>query len=315
MKKYVKIAGIALTFISMVTACSKNDGGETMESESYNTAFKMTDAPIDNANVEAVYVTIADVKIGGTSLEGFSKTTVNLSALVNGQTQNLGNLDMEAGSYSNIVVELDYNTDATGNSPGCYVETADGAKDKIAASANSITVSDAFEVYAMATNEIILDFDLRKTIKEEQGTVSSDFEFVSMSELSAGIRAVNKDVTGMIEGTVSDVDQTSDKIVVYAYEKGTFDQEIETSGKGESNVTFSNAVTSSEVQENNGSYSLNFLKEGEYELVFVSYSKEGDSFSFSALLEAESTTGLNLGAINVTSAIRISANVTITGTK
>jgi len=316
MKNYGKVAGIVLMSIMTMTSCSKNEE-DTMpkDGEAYNTSFKITDAPIDNANVEAVFVTISDVKVDGTSLEGFSKTTVELSALVNGKTETLGNLDLQAGSYSNIEIELDYATDATGNAPGCYVETANGEKDKIEASAKKININDAFEVFASASNEIIIDFDLRKTIKEEQGTASSNFEFVSMSELSAGIRALNDESTGMISGSANDAEDTSDKIVVYAYEKGTFDAETETKGKGESKVTFANAVTSSVVNDVNGSYSVNFLKEGSYELVFVSYNKDGDQFFFNALLEAESTTGLDLGAISVTSALQLSANVTITGTK
>ena len=136
-----------------------------------------------------------------------------------------------------------------------------------------------------------------------------------MSELSAGIRAINEESTGVISGTVNDTGNSSDKILVYAYKKGTFDADIETQGQGESNITFANAVTSSEVGGLNNSYKLNFLAEGEYELVFVSYNAQGDGFSFNALLEAESTTGLNLGAISVTSAFQLNANVTITGTK
>jgi len=286
-----------------------------MSGETYNTTFKITDAPIDNANVEGVFVTLADVKVDGKSLEGFSKTTVNLAALVNGQTATLGNLDLAARSYSNIELVLDYETDAEGNSPGCYVAMANGAKDQLTAEANKISVSDAFEVLAKTSNEVILDFDLRKTIKEEQGTLESDFEFVSMSELSAGIRTVNEESTGQISGTANDAENTSDRIVVYAYEKGTFNAETETNGQGESNVTFKNAVTSSVVNSTSGSYTLSFLEEGEYELVFASYNKDGDIFYFNALLEAESTTGLNLGAISVSSALQISANVTITGTK
>lgn len=316
MKNYGKAAGVFLMALATMTSCSDNEE-ESMpqESEAYDTTFKMTDAPIDNANVEGVFVTIADVKVDGTSLEGFSKTTIELSALVDGKTETLGNLDLEAGSYSNIELQLDYVTDDNGSTPGCYVQTADGMKDAIEASASKISVSDAFEVFAKASNEVIIDFDLRKTIKEEQGTASSDFEFVSMSELSAGIRTLNEESTGKISGTADDTDDTSDKIVVYAYEKGSFDAETETKGKGESNVTFANAVTSSAVAGANGSYSLNFLSEGQYELVFVSYNRDGDQFFFNSLLEAESNTGLDLGAISVTSALQLSANVTITGTK
>jgi hypothetical protein len=286
-----------------------------MSGETYNTTFKITDAPIDNANVEAVFVTLADVKVDGKSLEGFSKTTVNLSALVNGQTETLGSLDLAARTYSNIELILDYDTDAQGNAPGCYVALANGAKDKLSAQSDRISVSDAFEVFADAANEVVLDFDLRKTIREEQGTLESNFEFVSMSELSGGIRTVNERSTGRISGIANDAENTSDRIVVYAYEKGTFNAETETSGQGESNVRFKNAVTSSVVNANSGSYTLSFLEEGEYELVFASYNRDGDTFFFNALLQAESTTGLNLAGINVSSALQISANVTITGTR
>lgn len=315
MKNYRKVAGIVLMSVLTMASCSKNDDTMPKEGEAYNTTFKITDAPIDDVNIEAVFVTISDVKVDGTSLEGFSKTTVELSALVNGKTETLGNLGLQAGSYSSIELELDYATDAAGNAPGCYVATANGEKDKIEASASKINVNDAFEVFASASNEVIIDFDLRKTIKEEQGAAGSNFEFVSMSELSAGIRALNDESTGMISGMANDADETSDKIVVYAYEKGTFDAEVETKGKGESNITFAKAVTSSVVSDTDGSYSVNFLSEGEYELVFVSYDKDGDKFYYSALLEVESNTGLDLGAISVTSAIQLSANVTITGTK
>ncbi|NNE75654.1 MAG: DUF4382 domain-containing protein [Pricia sp.] len=316
MKNYGKVAGLIMVSMMTMTSCSKNDEDNTTnEGEAYNTAFKITDAPVDNANVEAVFVTVSDVKVDGTSLEGFNAITINLSALVNGKTETLGNLDLQAGSYSNIELVLDYDTDAAGNTPGCYVETANGEKDKLEASATTIDIKDSFEVFASSANEVIIDFDLRKTIKEEEGTASSNFEFVSMSELSAGVRALNEESTGTISGTANDMEDTSDKIVVYAYEKGAFDAETETKGQGESKVTFANAVTSSIVSSTNGSYSVNFLSEGEYELVFVSYKNNGDQLYFNALLEAESTTGLNLGAISVTSALQLSANVTITGTK
>lgn len=316
MKNYGKVAGIVLMSILTMTSCSKSeDDAMPKDGEAYNTTFKITDAPIDDANVKGVFVTIADVKVDGTSLEGFSKTTIELSALVNGKTETLGNLGLTAGSYSNIELQLDYVTDDDGNTPGCWVETAEGEKDAIESSASKINVKDTFEVFAKASNEVVIDFDLRKTIKKEQGTTSSNFEFVSMSELSAGIRALNEESTGMISGTASDAEGTSDKIVVYAYEKGNFDAETETKGKGESSVTFANAVTSSTVASANGSYSLNFLSEGDYELIFVSYNKDGDQFFFNALLEAESNTGLDLGAISITSAIQLSANVTIKGTK
>ncbi|SMG32006.1 DUF4382 domain-containing protein [Arenibacter troitsensis] len=315
MKNYLKISGLALIALVGMMSCSKNDDA-AMEGESYNTSFEVTDAPIDNAEVEAVFVTITNVSVDGKSLEGFNATTVNLAALVNGKTEALGNLDLQAKSYSSIVFELDFDKDVNGDAPGCYVEKANGEKDALVASSNKITINDTFEVLANATNVIVIDFDLRKTIKEEKDGLSSDFNFVTMAELTAGIRTVNAELTGKISGSANDANNTSDKIIVYAYEKGTFNADVETRGKGESEVTFANAVTSAEVKGLSGSYSLDFLEEGEYELIFASYKEDDDSeFYFNALLNVESTTGLNLGAIEVSSALQISANVTVTGTK
>ena len=317
MKTFLKNSAYLFVTVFIALSCSDDDNVQSdMSAETYNTTFKITDAPIDNADVEAVFVTIADVKVDGQSLEGFSKTTLELSALVNGQTETLGNLDLQAGTYSSLELILDYESDQTGSSPGCYVALADGTKDKIESTSGTITINDAFEVFATNTNEVVIDFDLRKTIREEESTLSSNFDFVTISEISAGIRTVNEETTGKISGNVNDSENTSDKIVVYAYEKGTFNAEAETSGQGESNIQFANAVTSSAVTGINNSYSLNFLKEGEYELIFVSYTQgENANLEFSALLEAESSTGLNLGAISVTSAIQLDAHVTIVGTK
>ncbi|MBM1104605.1 DUF4382 domain-containing protein [Aurantibacter crassamenti] len=315
MKNYLKLSAVILTSAIMLVACSKDDSDANVEAQSYDTTFKITDAPIDNANAEAVFITVSSVKVDGVSLEGFSKTTFDLAALVNGKTKTLGNLELKAASYSSIELELDYATDAAGNAPGCYIEMANGQKDQLEATANTIQINDTFEIFASSTNEIVLDFDLRKTIKEEQGSVSNNFEFVSMTELSAGIRTVNQEMTGKISGSVNDAGDNSDKIIVYAYKKGSFDADVETKGQGESNIVFANAITSSELSGLNNAYSLNFLANGEYELVFVSYSKNNNAFAFNSLLEAESTTGLNLGSISVTSAIQISANVSITGTK
>ncbi len=313
MKPFLKNVGVTMGIALMMFSCSDDNENDSPKGETYNTTYKITDAPVDNAEIDAVFVTVADIRVDGTSLESFNKTTFDLSALVNGQTKTLGNLQMEAGSYSHIELVLDYDLDMDGNTPGCYVEMADGSKDKIASSSQSIDITDSFEVFATNTNEIIIDFDLRKTIKEEEGTLESDFNFVTASELSAGLRAVNKETTGEIQGTVNDMENTSDKIVVYAYEKGTYNAEVETQGQGESNVRFANAVTSAEVGGINNSYSLNFLATGEYELIFVSYTQDGNRFYFNSTLEVESTTGLDLGAIQVTSALQLSANVTVIG--
>jgi hypothetical protein len=313
MKNYGNLF-LGLMFLTLIFAsCSEdNDGPRQTE----NAKVYITDAPIDNANVKAAYVTVTDVKIDGKSINGFSATTINLLAYQNGNTKLLGNLDLSSRTYSNLTLVLDYNSNVDGNAPGCYVEMVDGTKHKLEAVSNEVSVNDSFEVIANATNKIVIDFDLRKTIKEEQGNASSSFNFVSMSELKSGIRVVNEETTGSISGTATDTQSTSEKIIVYAYKKGQFNAQKETQGQGESNITFAGAVCSAEVNKLNGSYSLNFLEEGEYELHYASYTDndQDNKYEFSSMLEAESVTNIDLGSITVSSGIQISANVTIKGT-
>ncbi|EAR16152.1 putative lipoprotein [Robiginitalea biformata HTCC2501] len=281
-----------------------------MPEETSQTTFKITDAPIDDAQVEGVFVTLADVRVDGQSLEGFSKTTIELSALVEGQTLTLGELDLAADSYSSLELVLDTQTDAAGNTPANYIALANGTKEELEASAETIRVTDGFEVIAGAANEIVIDFDLRKTITKSQGALEADYAFASTSQLEAGIRVVNEQATGEIEGTVTDSQDYAETIIVYAYPEGTFNAEAETQGE----VQFANAVTSSKVSGLDNSYSLNFLEEGTYELVFASYEETEGSVNFATLLEVESTTGLNLGALTLSAALQLSANVTVTGT-
>lgn len=316
MKNVLKLTGLLLFSMVFAVSCSEDDG-ENSNSETYNTTFKITDAPIDNANVSAVFVTVTDVKLDGKSLEGFTATTIELSALVNGKTQTLGNLDLTAKTYSSLELVLDYEKDVQGNAPGCYVEMANGEKQQLESSANSIKINDSFEVVAATANTIIIDFDLRKSVVESEASTAGQLTFATAAELGNAIRTVNEEDTGTIKGSVDKGQDNSDKIIVYAYKKGTFNAETETQGSGSSNVTFSNAVTSAEVSGLTNAYSLNFVEEGEYELVFVGYNENQNSgnVELAAILEAESSTGLNLGALSLTSALQLNVNVTITGSK
>src|SRR6185436_3768746 len=100
---------ILLTFLCVSTlfiSCNKDDndnGGGTA-----STTIKVTDAPVDDANITAAFVTISDIKLDGFSVAGFTKTTVNLYALQNGTTQTLGNFSLTAQTYSTITFVLDF---------------------------------------------------------------------------------------------------------------------------------------------------------------------------------------------------------------
>lgn len=282
--------------------------------ETYNTTVEVTDAPIDNANVQGAFVTITNVKINGKALEGFQTTTVDLLALQNGTTKVLGDVALEAGATSNIVVELSNDVDDQGGEIANYILVEGGQKVELILENTEIALTDAAEVVANADNTIVLDFDLRKMIgKNTEG----QYQLVSQSELQASIRAVNKLNAAAIEGNVEDTNNTAEAIVVYAYKKGTYTESEAT--ENASGVRFAGAVNSSVVSEADGSYSLNFLEEGEYELHYAAYSQDETTgeMTFQGMLEVSAATGFDLDifGLNLAAESTTELDVVVTGMK
>lgn len=90
---------------------------------------------------------------------------------------------------------------------------------------------------------------------------------------------MTKASVGTIEGTVAGWSKHADKVIVYAYEKGSFDVDAETQGSGDGNLQFKNAITS--VQANaNGNFELHFLEAGDYELYFAGYDDDDQDGQF-----------------------------------
>ncbi|MCX2680913.1 DUF4382 domain-containing protein [Galbibacter sp. EGI 63066] len=308
----LKLAVLAIAVLFM--SCSKDDdSGAGTEEEAYNTEVAITDAPIDNANIQAAVVTITGVEVNGNAVEGFTATTVDLMTLQNGTTELLGNIDLKAQENASVSLILDYESDVDGDAPGCYVETVDGTKHALVAASNKIDIAQKVEVFASTANKIIVDFDLRKTIIAA-AEAGDEFDFATDAELSSGLRLVNEVEAGKISGNVNDSQNTSETIVAYAYEAGTY-TEAEAEGQGASNVTFANAVTSAKINNTTGAYELNFLKEGDYEVHFASYSDtDADGkLEFNGELQVESATGIDLSMIEITSQINLSLNVTVVG--
>jgi hypothetical protein len=301
-----------LTLLLSFASCSDNSESLPNDSQTRNTQVSITDAPIDNAEVGGAFVTITDVKVDGVSIEGFNATTVDLMTLQNGKKKVLGSLDLQVGSMSDVLLVLDYDFDANGDTPGSYIKTTNGVKHKLEASSNEIKSSDKVEVLVGSANEIIIDFDLRKTIIKSN-SIGSDFDFVTALELSNGLRLVNNEEAGSVSGLVSDSNNTAETIVVFAYETGVY-TEAETSGQGASNVQFANATTSS-IVSSNSTYNLNFLKEGNYEIKFVAYEDTDNDgkLEFKGMLDVESIVGLNVNNLNVSSNVNINLLIDVKG--
>jgi len=268
-------------------------------------SIQLTDAPIDDADVSAVFVTIAEVKIDGETFSGFStKKTINVKALQNGSVDALGTADLDAKAYSNITLVLDLDTDAQGNAMGCYIERADGTKESLAGSATGtieVTSQGAIDLATETRSsvEVVLDFDLRKAIKANSSS-SNDYDFVSSAELSSSVRTVVKHETGTVKGsTTNNSGANNDKVVAYIYTKGSYSSS-EKDPQGASNIEFKNAVSSSTVDAN-GNFQLSYLKDGEYDVVFAAYDYNAQNKAeFKGTLEVGGLlTGTVLGAVTV----------------
>jgi hypothetical protein len=277
----------------------------------FQTKVYLTDAPIDNAEVDAAFITVAEVRVNGKSLEGFEKTTIDVSSLQNGKTELFGDLELESGTTSEIVLVLDNETDVSGEAPGNYILTTAGEKKALASTSGEISINDQVEIEESNDNEIILDFDLRKIIAAEE---NGDYRFVGDAEISNSIRAVNKLNAGTITGTVNDFDDSqSEAMLVFAYEKGAY-AESETQANSEG-VLFSNAVVSSTVSDNNGNFELHFVEEGDYELHFVSFADNDadEQLELKGEVGASSATAIQLSGFSVEAGSNVSLEVVLLG--
>ncbi|MCB0607986.1 MAG: DUF4382 domain-containing protein [Lewinellaceae bacterium] len=309
-KRFFHASLLVLSVSLFFTACKKDDP----DIPSGQMQLEVTDGPVDDANVKAVFVTVTDVKIDGRSWDGFSgATTIDLMSYQNGSTKLLGNGSLEGKAYSNIVLVLDYDQDASGAAPGCYVVDNKGAKIKLTGSGTQeIKIKGNFQPDESQRLDLVADFDLRKALTYDAS--NSGYMLATASELETSLRLVVKSETGAIHGTCTDAFSGADKIVVYAYEKGQFDLETEKMPQGASEIQFKNAVTSAAVA-NNGDYQLSFLESGDYELHFVAYKDDNADGELEAMgvLNVNIVGGLDILGLNLAAALNLDVDVVVTG--
>ncbi|MBC7774294.1 MAG: DUF4382 domain-containing protein [Phycisphaerae bacterium] len=312
--KSILILG-TLTMAATMSSCLKEPDEPNNNTDGAARArIEITDAPIDDPNVTAVFITVVDVKVNGVSWSGFSgKTTFDLLAFQKGQTNLLGEGILNAGTYTEVTLVLDTETDIHGASPGCYVKDAQGMKRKLdGGSQMAVKAKGSFDTRADETTVAIVDLDLRKAIVYQLGS-TTEFQFVTDPELAASVRLMDKATTGNILGDCTDGVSGSDKIIVYAYKTGEYGV-TEKFPQGTSQVYFKNAVTSSVVADD-GTISLSFLKSGTYELHFISYQKDalGHLQAKGELQLNVLGPALNLLSMEVTARETINLDLVVTG--
>lgn len=321
--KNLKLAVMAVSLLMAGVGCDKLNDTVTPATQQDPNAPKgdvkigITDAPIDDSNVSAAFVTITEVRLDGKVYDSFKgPKTVNLLALQNGNSLNLGDGKFQTGSYSKLTLVLDYQKDQSGNAPGCYVQKTDGVKETLAISGNARqeieVTTKKFDIAEGKTTDLMIDFDLRKAIKEKNENSKKSFAFVTYGELQSSIRLVNKTATGEVVGKVSNYNQnTNGQVIVYVYKKGEFNANTEVKGQGESNVTFKNAVTSAKVDAG-GNFKVAFLEEGDYEIHFATNkSSSGTILDFNNFLSL--TSNLDLKSISVKSNAQVNLSLSIKG--
>lgn len=299
--------------IFLFAQCNDDD---TSTSEG-NVRFEITDAPIDDVEVKSVFVTVTAIRVNGEIIEYFDgKQTIDLLAYQNGKVKGLGSADLAAGTYSDVELVLDYDSDRNGNAPGCYVLTNNGTKHALKGSgnvSNTVNINGVFQVTEKDKTNLVLDFDVRKAVTYSDGSNSSDYSFVTDNEMNATTRLVAKAKAGSIKGKVTNQSQAGSRIVVYAYKKGTY-SESEAQPQGTSGIRFVNAI-SSDVVANDGSYRISFLEEGDYELQFVGYEDTNNDgkLEIKGALLLDLIGNLDLNNISVAANSEVSLDVEIKG--
>ncbi|MGR3810984.1 DUF4382 domain-containing protein [Jiulongibacter sp. NS-SX5] len=315
MKKQLKVWSLLLASLAVIgTSCEgmmepKGDINDP-DSPKGSMSVSITDAPIDNADVSGAFVTVTEIKIDGETYSGFQgPKTINVLALQNGNSLELGQMDVAAGSYTTLDLVIDAETDDAGTGPGCYVQKTDGTKEKLELSGNGETTISLkpsnFTVQENAQTDIIVDFDLRKAIKSNSGNMS----FVSKSKLETAVRAENKAITGTIKGSIQNYGNAAAGAVVYVYKKGQFDADTEVKG----DVKYENAVTSAMV-DGSGNFTLAFLPEGNYEIHCDKPEENSEAgLGLNTLLEISSDIDLSNVGVNAGAQTSLSLTVQLDG--
>ncbi len=242
---------------SSYTPVAKNFGTVTLS---------LTDAPADDEVITGVFVTFtglryqyADTNESNESDENWEDVnlseprTVDLLALQNGNTTLLDQTDLPSGTIDHVRFVLD--------TENCYVELEGNITEKMIIPSGNQTGYKAIGGFTVPTGGVVnvtADFDLRKSL------VINKKKYL----LKPTIKIIDNIEVGEASGMMS-LDANGSKVIVYAYEDGSWDS-------NESNATnnFGNAVISTDATD--GNYTLPWLTVGTYDLVIVAYNNIGE---------------------------------------
>lgn len=274
MNIFHKLIGIvlSLTLMTLISGCG--GGGDTTSATTATAstgtvALSLTDAPTDDENVKGVYVTFTalryqykDSNDSWQDVDLNESRTINLLDFQDGNITLLNKVELPAGEIAHVRFVLDTNN--------CYITFHEGPTQKLEVPSGEQTgykSTNGFVIAAGGTTNITADFDVRKSVTVT-GNTKNDNSKVTY-KLNPTIRLIDNIEVGEINGTMTLDANVSSKVIVYAYEDGTFDS-------NESNATnnFGNAIISTDATD--GDYVLPWLTTGVYDLVVVEFDNLGD---------------------------------------
>ena len=305
------LPSVVLLCLFLFTQCKED---ETLNQKAGTLTLKITDAASDDEDIQAIFITVADVKVDGKPIRNFDPLTIELSSLRNGLSQVLASKELAAKEYGQISLILASGNIDAENTPACYVVTQNNLKHNLLDSVSTnieIPVSKSFELLPGEITNMIIDFDLRKAIvRKTSGT--NKYSFVTPSELKNAVRLVNEDTSGTITGHVKAKDLENNHIYVYVYRKGEFQASAEGTGSGKSKVLFANSIASALVQPD-GSYMIPYIEEGEYDLRLASFRRNRDNlFTFEGFVRTTSKrTGMLLNYVSVAAGAETTINIEV----
>ena len=277
MKKLLGILSVLFLLLAF-TGCSSETGSVTVN---------LVDAPIDDASVEGVFITVTGLAYGTNNSEnewvevsGFEgPETYNLLDLTNGNYEMLGEFILPAGKITQLrfFIDAPETGDNAPSNPGCYVKLFNDDEHYPlfvpSGSESGFKATGQFDVPVNGTVTITADFDVRKSVREVNLGTSPSYN------LQPTIKLLVEDNAGAINGSVDYTGTNS--LVVFAYEDGTYEATEAAEPVSEADdPQFYNSVSSCLVEDLDGDdsleYKLPFLAVGVYDLVVVEVDLEGN---------------------------------------
>lgn len=287
------ILALALVPALLFSSCD-NDNPAMNEVDGKGTArLEATDAAVDAENITGVFLSVEEAQFIANgqvrnSISYESPQVFNLMDFQNGNTFAMGEAELDAGTYNQVRLILTSSSEA-------FVEFADGTRQDVevpSGSTSGYKINGEFDVLAEGVSNVIVDVDLRKALVKEG---NGDFK------LRPTARLISRESTGMIRGQLdSEAQQGADRLVVFAYAKGTFNNS-EKNEPSNGRTRFEGAINSA-TADANGNFTLAFMPEGEYELIVATFNENEseNTFEFSSATNVEvSINGELTGVFNV----------------